>query len=286
VVVSSGDGSRQVPLGQTASVSFVAGPSMIRDEDGLLTTYIYVDTRTSDTRSWIGRAQEFLVRRVTVPVGYSFKWSGEYEEYERTRRRILWVAPLTLLLVCGLIFSNTRSAVQTGIVLLAVPFSCIGAVWMLYLAGYHLSLPVWTGLIALVGVDAPTGVFMLLYLDLAWTAAAPRRPPSRRPRCYGGDRSWSGTPNPAEVHDGSDDVHWLGANFVGERHGVGRDETHRGAGAWRPRNIVSDGIARVPGAFCDVESSEKWRRRRSRPDEIRKDTFFRCYGPVRVMNAR
>lgn len=171
VVVTSADGSRQLPLGQAASVSFVDGPSMIRDEDGLLTSYVYVDTRASDTRSWIGRAQELLARRISVPAGYNIAWSGEYEEYERSRQRIEWVAPLTILLVCGLIFANLRSAVQTGIVLLAVPFSCIGAVWILYLTGYHLSLPVWTGLIALVGVDAQTGVFMLLYLDLAWTAA-------------------------------------------------------------------------------------------------------------------
>ncbi len=171
VLVSSADGARQIPLGQAASVSFVNGPSMIRDEDGLLTSYVYVDTKGNDTRSWIGRAQELLGRRLAVPAGYHMSWSGEFEEYERTRRRLEWVTPLTLLLVCGLIFSNTRSMVQTGIVLLAVPFSCIGAVWMLYLAGYHLSLPVWAGLIALVGVDAQTGVFMLLYLNLAWAAA-------------------------------------------------------------------------------------------------------------------
>jgi Cu(I)/Ag(I) efflux system membrane protein CusA/SilA len=172
VVVASADGSKQFPLSQAASVHFVDGPSMIRDENGLLTSYLYVDVRGSDTRSFIGNAQQQLAQSVAVPAGYNISWSGEYEQSERTRRRLLWVVPLTILLVCGLIFWNTRSLVQTGIVLLAVPFSCIGAIWMLYLAGYQLSLPVWIGLIALVGVDAQTGVFMLLYLDLAWSSAA------------------------------------------------------------------------------------------------------------------
>jgi Cu(I)/Ag(I) efflux system membrane protein CusA/SilA len=172
VVVASADGSNQFPLGQAASVRFVDGPSMIRDENGMLTSYVYVDVSGKDTRSFIGRAQQLLAQRVGVPAGYNISWSGEYEESERTRQRLQWVVPLTVLLVCGLIFANTRSLVQTGIVLLAVPFSCIGAIWMLFLAGYQLSLPVWIGLIALVGVDAQTGVFMLLYLNLAWSAAA------------------------------------------------------------------------------------------------------------------
>jgi Cu(I)/Ag(I) efflux system membrane protein CusA/SilA len=172
VVVASADGSKQFPLGQAAALRFVDGPSMIRDENGLLTSYVYVDVRRNDTRSFIGRAQRLLAERVAVPAGYSFSWSGEYEQSEQTRQRLQWVVPLTVLLVCGLIFANTRSLVHTGIVLLAVPFSCIGAIWVLYLDGYQLSLPVWIGLIALVGVDAQTGVFMLLYLNLAWSSAA------------------------------------------------------------------------------------------------------------------
>jgi Cu(I)/Ag(I) efflux system membrane protein CusA/SilA len=143
VLVASVDGSKQFPLGHAASVRFADGPSMIRDENGLLTSYIYVDVRGNDTRSYIGRAQQLLAQRLAVPTGYNISWSGEYEQAERTRRRLLWVVPLSVLLICGLIFSNTRSLVQ-----------------------------IWIGLIALVGVDAQTGVFMLLYLDLAWSAAA------------------------------------------------------------------------------------------------------------------
>ena len=171
VVVASLDGTKQFPLKQAASVTFVDGPSMIRDENGLLTSYVFVDVG-GDDRSFIRRAHQLLTQRVTVPAGYNITWSGEYEQSERTRHRLQWVVPLTVLLVCGLIFWNTRSLVQTGIVFLAVPFSCIGAIWILNFAGYQLSLPVWIGLIALIGIDAQTGVFMLLYLDLACSAAA------------------------------------------------------------------------------------------------------------------
>src|SRR5262249_50228114 len=132
VVVASADGSNQFPLGQAASVRFVDGPSMIRDENGLLTSYVYVDGRGSETRSFIDRAQQQLAQRIAVPAGYNISSSGEYEQSERTRHRLQWVVPLTVLLICALILSNTRSLVQTGIVLLAVPFSCIGAIWMLF----------------------------------------------------------------------------------------------------------------------------------------------------------
>jgi Cu(I)/Ag(I) efflux system membrane protein CusA/SilA len=171
VVVASADGSKQFPLKQAASVRFVDGPNMIRNENGLLTSYVYVDATGSDTRSFIGRAQQLLHERVAIPAGYNVSWSGEYEQFEQTWQRLRWLVPFTLMVVVGLLWLNTRSLVETGIVLLAVPFSCIGAIWMLYLAGYHLSLPVWIGLLALIGVDAQTGVFMLLYLDLAWASA-------------------------------------------------------------------------------------------------------------------
>ena len=103
--------------------------------------------------------------------GYAIAWSGQYEAMSRVRERLLVVVPLTLLLIVVLLYLNTRSAVETAIVLLAVPFSAIGAIWFLYLLGYNMSVGVWVGLIALLGVDAETGVFMLLYLDLAYEEA-------------------------------------------------------------------------------------------------------------------
>ncbi len=98
-------------------------------------------------------------------------WSGQYESMQRVKERLVMVVPLTLFLIVFLLYLNTRSITKTMIVLLAVPFSAIGAIWFLFLLGYNMSIGVWVGLIALLGVDAETGVFMLLYLDLAYEDA-------------------------------------------------------------------------------------------------------------------
>src|SRR4029453_3475724 len=106
--------------------------------------------------------------RVGLPKGYNIFWSGQYEYMLRAKQRLMIVVPLTLLIIVLIIYLNTRSAMKTAIVLLAVPFSLVGAFWILYLLGYNLSVAVWVGLIALAGLDAETGVVMLLYLDLAY----------------------------------------------------------------------------------------------------------------------
>jgi Cu(I)/Ag(I) efflux system membrane protein CusA/SilA len=108
---------------------------------------------------------------VKLPPGYAVAWSGQYEAMQRVRERLEMVLPVTLVLILVLLYLNTRSAVKTLIVLLAVPFSAIGAVWFLWALDYNMSVGVWVGLIALLGVDAETGVFMLLYLDLAYEQA-------------------------------------------------------------------------------------------------------------------
>jgi Cu(I)/Ag(I) efflux system membrane protein CusA/SilA len=171
VAVPLGEGRAQVPLGKLAKVSVTTGPGMIRNEDGLLTGYVYVDLAGRDPAGFVREADPLLKRRITLPPGVSMAWSGQYEAMERVRARLTVVIPLTLLLVLLLLYLNTRSLVKTAIVLLAVPFSAIGAVWLLYLLGYNMSVGVWVGLIALLGVDAETGVFMLLYLDLAYEKA-------------------------------------------------------------------------------------------------------------------
>ena len=105
---------------------------------------------------------------IKLPTGYSIFWSGQYEYMLRAQQRLLLVVPLTLLIIIFIIYLNTQSWIKTAIVLLAVPFSLVGAFWMLYLSGYNLSVAVWVGIIALAGLDAETGVVMLLYLDLAY----------------------------------------------------------------------------------------------------------------------
>ncbi len=171
VLVSASGGQRQIPLAQLATIKAASGPAMIRDEDGLLTGYVYVDLAGRDPQSYIAEADRLLREKVKLLPGYAVAWSGQHEAMQRVKARLEVVIPLTLLLIFLLLFLNTRSVTKTFIVTLAVPFSAIGAVWFLYLLGYNMSVGVWVGLIALLGVDAETGVFMLLYLDLAYEQA-------------------------------------------------------------------------------------------------------------------
>jgi len=167
VLVPLGDGQKQIALGQLADIEVKSGPGMIRNEGGLLTGYVYVDLAGRDPESFLAEADGRVRGEVRLPPGYAFSWSGQYEAMARVRERLEVVLPVTLILILVLLYLNTRSAVKTLIVLLAVPFSAIGAVWLLWALGYNMSVGVWVGLIALLGVDAETGVFMLLYLDLA-----------------------------------------------------------------------------------------------------------------------
>jgi Cu(I)/Ag(I) efflux system membrane protein CusA/SilA len=170
VLVPASGGQRHIPLAELAEIKTVSGPAMLRDEDGLLTGYVYIDIAGRDPGSYIADAAPRLANLKLKP-GYSVTWSGQYETLKRVRERLTLVVPLTLFLIFGLLYLNTRSVIKSAIVLLAVPFSAVGAVWFLYLLGYNMSVAVWVGLIALLGVDAETGVFMLLYLDLAYERA-------------------------------------------------------------------------------------------------------------------
>jgi len=164
-------GQRQLPLSDLAQLSIATGPAMIRNEDGLLTGYVYVDIADRDPASYVSEASQLLRDRLKLPTGCSIAWSGQYEAMQRVKERLKLVVPITLFLICLLLYINTGSMPKTMIVLLAVPFSAVGALWFLYLAGYNMSVAVWVGLIALLGIDAETGVFMLLYLDLAYQEA-------------------------------------------------------------------------------------------------------------------
>jgi Cu(I)/Ag(I) efflux system membrane protein CusA/SilA len=167
VLVPTSSGA-QVPLGQLARVRRSEGPAMIRDENGMLAGYVFIDVAGRDLGGYVDEARRVVAQQVTLPAGYSIQWSGQYENMVRAKERLLLVVPLALALIVLLLYLNTRSAVKTGIVLLAVPFSAIGAVWLLWLLDYNVSIATWVGLIALLGLDAETGVFMLLFLDLAW----------------------------------------------------------------------------------------------------------------------
>ncbi|MBX7147522.1 CusA/CzcA family heavy metal efflux RND transporter [bacterium] len=156
----------QIPISLIADITLNTGPSMIRNENGLLSGYVYVDTDQSDIGGYVEDAKK-AVATITLPTGYSLSFSGQYENMLRVKERLILIVPLTLLCIFFLLYMNTKSIIKTSIVLLAVPFSLIGAFWLLYILGYHLSIAVWVGLIALMGLDAETGVFMLLFLDLS-----------------------------------------------------------------------------------------------------------------------
>src|SRR4029079_6417086 len=159
VMVSGMGGRVQVPIDQLADVKLGSGPAMLRDENGLLAGYVYVDVAGRDIGGYVTDAKRGIAQHVKLPAGYALAWSGQYEAMERVKKRMKLVLPVTAFLVIMLLYMNTRSLAKTFIILLAVPFSAVGAIWLLYLLGYNMSIGVWVGLIALMGVDAETGVF-------------------------------------------------------------------------------------------------------------------------------
>lgn len=142
-----------------------SGPTVIRTEQAQLLGYVYVDLADRDIGGYVAEAKQAVAAMVPLPEGYYLEWSGQYEYMMRAAERLRIVIPVTLLIVIVLLYFSTRSVPKILIVLLAVPFSLIGAFWLIYLLGYNMSVAVWVGIIALAGVDAETGVVMLLYLD-------------------------------------------------------------------------------------------------------------------------
>ena len=167
-------GERQIPLSALATIQMTNGPAMIRNENGLLTGYVYVDIADRDAGSYVADGNRLLKEQLKLPPGYAVSWSGQFEAIARVHNRLEIIVPVTLVLVMLLLYVTTRSVTKTAIVLLAVPFSAVGAIWFLYFLNYNLSVAVWVGLIGLLGIDAQTGVFMLLYLDLSYDDAKRR----------------------------------------------------------------------------------------------------------------
>jgi copper/silver efflux system protein len=157
----------QVPMSELADIELVNGPAMIRDENGMLAGYVYVDITGRDVGGYVTEAKQVVAKELTLPTGYSLTWSGQYENMIRVRERLKVVLPVTILLIFLLLYLNTKSAFKALLVMLAVPFSMVGAVWLMYGLGYNVSIAAWVGMIALMGLDAETGVFMLLFLELS-----------------------------------------------------------------------------------------------------------------------
>ena len=167
-VLVAGEDGAQVPLAELADITVSTAPPTIHDENGALAAYVFVNVVGRGLGSYVAEAKRVVGERVALPPGYRLGWAGQFEYLERARARLALLVPVTLLIVFVLLYMNTASVTKTMIVLLAVPFSAVGAIWLLWALGYNMSVAVWVGLIALLGVDAETGVFMLLYLDLAF----------------------------------------------------------------------------------------------------------------------
>lgn len=156
-----------IPISQVADIKIIKGPPSIKSENARRTAWVYVDIKGIDVGTYVKNAQAAVAEKISLPTGYSIIWSGQFEYMEKAKERLLLVIPFTILIIFVIIYLNTKSMIKTTIVFLAVPFSLVGAFWFLYLLDYNTSVAVWVGLIALAGLDAETGVVMLLYLDLA-----------------------------------------------------------------------------------------------------------------------
>ena len=161
-------GGQQIPLGQFVDIEYVVGPPSIKSENAKPNAWVYVDIRNIDVGTYVARAQEAVAANVTVPPGYTIAWSGQYEYMMRAQQRLLYIVPVTLLLIFVIIYVHTGSAVETLLVLAGVPFALTGSVWLLYVQDYNLSVAVWVGVIALAGLYAETAIVLLLYLDQSY----------------------------------------------------------------------------------------------------------------------
>jgi copper/silver efflux system protein len=171
VLVPVMEGRTQIPVSELADIKLSSGPAMLRDENGMLNGYVYVDVAGRDVGSFVEEAKQLVREKVKLPAGYTLVWSGQYEAMRRVKEKLTVILPLTLFLIMMLLYMNTKSITETMLIILAVPFSAVGAIWFLYLLGYNMSIGVWVGLIALLGVDAETAIFMLLYLNIAYEGA-------------------------------------------------------------------------------------------------------------------
>jgi Cu(I)/Ag(I) efflux system membrane protein CusA/SilA len=161
----------QVPLGQLATFSINPGPPMIRSENAQRTAWVFVDIAGRDLGGYVKEAKRIVEQRVSLPTGYTLVWSGRFEYLQKANERLLIVVPITIAIIIVLLYMANQSWFRVGVVLLAVPFSLIGALWLLWALDYNMSLAVWVGIIGLLGLDAETGQVMLLYLDSAYKRA-------------------------------------------------------------------------------------------------------------------
>jgi len=158
----------QVPITQVADIRILKGPPVVKSENARKNAWIYVDIAGIDVGTYVKKAQQIVQDKIELPSGYSMVWSGQYEYMIRAQKRLMIVVPMTLIIIFVLLYFNFKNIVESLIVMLSVPFSLTGGLWLMYLLGYNMSVAVGVGFIALAGVAAETGVVMLIYLDIAY----------------------------------------------------------------------------------------------------------------------
>ena len=174
----------QIPISQVADIRIRKGPSGIKSENARPTAWVYVDLKDTDLGAYVESARQLIAERVSLPVGYSMVWSGQYEYLERAQRRLQIVVPVTLAIILLLLYLNFRNVADSLIVMLSLPFALVGGVWLMYLLDYDFSIAVGVGFIALAGVAAETGVVMLLYLKQAYRDRVDRNALNTRQDLY------------------------------------------------------------------------------------------------------
>lgn len=165
VLVTTPSGA-QIPITQLAELTFLTGPPMLRNEDGQLVGFVFVDVHGIGIADYVKLARQVVKENVAMPKGYRLDWAGQFKYFERAKAKLQLLIPLTLLIVFFMLFVNRNSLIEASLILIAIPFSLIGAVWLLFLLDYNLSVAVWVGMIALAGLDAEMGILMMLYLGM------------------------------------------------------------------------------------------------------------------------
>ena len=243
MLVPTGTGERQVSVAELANVTVATGPSMIRNEDGLTTGYVYVDLEGRDPGGYVAEADRVLRANVKLPAGYAYFWSGQDEAMQRVRERLTLVVPITLFLIFTLLYISTRSIAKTMIVAMAVPFSAIGAVWFLYLLGYNMSVAVWVGLDRAGRSGCRDRRFHAVVPGPRLRASAARGAAEHDCGVAAGHRERRRQAHPTQVHDRGDDLPGPRAHHVGHRRRLGCDEADCRAHDWRHLHLVP---ARAP----------------------------------------
>jgi Cu(I)/Ag(I) efflux system membrane protein CusA/SilA len=166
VLIGTPSGS-QIPLGQVARVSFSNGPAMIRDEDGQLTGYIYINLKDTNYGAFVDAANRLLRDQVTLPANYSFTWAGEYQFEQRAKQRLKLIVPVVFAIIFLLLYMVFHSVVEVAVLIFPTLYAMTGGLLMQWLLGYNFSVAVWVGYIALFGIAVETGVVMVVYLHEA-----------------------------------------------------------------------------------------------------------------------